>query len=124
MAEYKVVVINPGYESYDIERELLEPLGAQVVVAEKDCDTEELIISIAGDADAILVREGPVTARVIDSLKNLKVIANSEDGVIEAMERIDGGFGLFVQWHPEQMDNLEHRNAIYGALIKACTVRK
>jgi putative glutamine amidotransferase len=56
--------------------------------------------------------------------KNLKVIAHSEDGIVEAMERIDGGFGLFVQWHPEQMDNLKHRNAIYGALIKACTMRK
>jgi putative glutamine amidotransferase len=61
---------------------------------------------------------------VKDVGKNLKVIARSGDGVIEAMERIDGGFGLFVQWHPEQMDNIEHRNAIYGALIKACAVRK
>lgn len=56
--------------------------------------------------------------------KNLKVIAHSDDGVVEAMERVSGGFGLFVQWHPEQMDNIEHRNAIYGALVKACTVRK
>jgi putative glutamine amidotransferase len=55
--------------------------------------------------------------------KNLKVVAHSEDGVIEAMERIDGGFGLFVQWHPEETDNAEHRNAIYGALIKACAGR-
>ncbi len=61
---------------------------------------------------------------VKDVGKNLKVIARSEDGVVEAMERIDDGFGLFVQWHPEQTDNIEHRNAIYGALIKACTVRK
>jgi len=61
---------------------------------------------------------------VKDVGKNLKVIAHSEDGVVEAMERIDGGFGLFVQWHPEQANDTEHRNAIYGALIKACTVRK
>jgi putative glutamine amidotransferase len=60
---------------------------------------------------------------VKDIGKNLKVIARSADGVIEAMERIDGGFGLFVQWHPEQTDDAEHRNAIYGALIKACNVR-
>jgi len=60
---------------------------------------------------------------VKDVGKNLKVIAHSEDGVVEAIERIDGGFGLFIQWHPEQTDNAEHRNSIYGALIKACTVR-
>ncbi|MDT8303499.1 MAG: gamma-glutamyl-gamma-aminobutyrate hydrolase family protein, partial [Sedimentisphaerales bacterium] len=61
---------------------------------------------------------------VKDVGKNLKVIAHSEDGVVEAMERIDGGFGLFVQWHPEQDNDTEQRNAIYGALIKACNVRK
>lgn len=56
---------------------------------------------------------------VKDMGKGLKVIAHSEDGVIEALERADGGFGLFVQWHPEQMDDLRHRDAIYGALIHA-----
>jgi len=49
----------------------------------------------------------------------LKVVAHSEDGVIEALERVDDGFGLFVQWHPEFMDDLKHRNAIYGALVRA-----
>lgn len=56
---------------------------------------------------------------VKDVGKGLKVIAHSDDGVIEALERVDGGFGLFVQWHPEQMDDIQHRNAIYGALIRA-----
>ena len=81
MAEYKAVVINPGYESYHLERKILEPVGAEVIVAEKDCDTEDLIITTAGDADAILVREGPVTGRVIDSLKKLKIIARYGVGV-------------------------------------------
>jgi putative glutamine amidotransferase len=51
--------------------------------------------------------------------KGLKVIAHSEDGVNEALERTGGGFGLFVQWHPEQMDDKQHRDAIYGALVRA-----
>ena len=61
---------------------------------------------------------------VKDVGKNLRVIAHSEDGVIEALERIDGGFGLFVQWHPEQMEDKQHRDAIYGALVKASAVSK
>ena len=81
MAKYKAVVINPGYESYHLERKILEPVGAKVIVAEKDCDTEDLIITTAGDADAILVREGPVTGRVIDSLKKLKIVARYGVGV-------------------------------------------
>lgn len=55
--------------------------------------------------------------------KKLKVIARAEDGLIEAMERVEGRLGLFVQWHPEQMDDTEHRNAIYGALVRACAAR-
>jgi len=53
----------------------------------------------------------------------LRIVAHSDDGIIEALERVDGKFGLFVQWHPEQMDDPEHRDAIYGALVRACAVR-
>lgn len=60
--------------------------------------------------------------------RNLKIIAHADDGVIEAAERIEGGFGLFVQWHPESMKDIEHRDAIYGALVRAaqknCQIHK
>lgn len=56
--------------------------------------------------------------------KNLKIIAHADDGVIEATERIDGGFGLFVQWHPESMKDLAHRDAIYGALVRAAARKR
>ena len=49
----------------------------------------------------------------------LKIVAWSPDGVNEAAERIDGCFGLFVQWHPESGDDRQHRDAIYGALVRA-----
>ena len=61
---------------------------------------------------------------VRDVGNGLRIIAHSEDGVIEALERIEGGFGLFVQWHPEQMDDKQHRDAIYGALVEASAARK
>jgi putative glutamine amidotransferase len=61
---------------------------------------------------------------VKDLGKNLKIIARSEDGVAEAMERTDEKFGLFVQWHPEAGDDIEQRNAIYGALVRACARTK
>lgn len=58
--------------------------------------------------------------QAVDKLgQNLKVIAHADDGVIEAAERVDGGFGLFVQWHPESMSDTAHRDAIYGALVRA-----
>lgn len=60
--------------------------------------------------------------QAVDDLgPDLRAIAWSEDGVTEALERTRGGFGLFVQWHPEAMTDLAHRDAIYGALVRACT---
>jgi putative glutamine amidotransferase len=59
--------------------------------------------------------------QAVDRLgRNLRPIAHAEDGVVEALERTDGPFGLFVQWHPEAMTDLAHLNAIYSALIRAC----
>jgi len=63
--------------------------------------------------------------QAVDKLgRGLKVIAHAEDGVNEAAELIDGGFGLFVQWHPEAMKDTAHRDAIYGALIRAAARKK
>ncbi len=63
--------------------------------------------------------------QAVDKLgKNLRPIAHAEDGVVEALERTDGPFGLFVQWHPESMTDLAHRNAIYGALVRAASSKK
>ncbi|MBN2269312.1 MAG: gamma-glutamyl-gamma-aminobutyrate hydrolase family protein [Sedimentisphaerales bacterium] len=61
---------------------------------------------------------------VKDLADGFKIVARSKDGVAEAMERTEGGFGLFVQWHPEAMEDKAHRDAIYGALIRACRVRR
>ena len=41
MASFKVVVVNLGYESYRIEEEILEPFGAELVLAARDCTTED-----------------------------------------------------------------------------------
>ncbi len=60
---------------------------------------------------------------VKDVGKGLKIVARSDDGVVEALERVDGKFGLFVQWHPEAGSDVRQRNAIYGALVRACAVR-
>ena len=54
----------------------------------------------------------------------LKVIAWSADGVNEAAERVEGGFGLFVQWHPESGDDRQQRDAIYGALVRAAAKQR
>ncbi len=55
-----------------------------------------------------------------------KVVARSSDGVIEALERKDGKFGIFVQWHPESMRDRDpqHRSRLFAALVNACRKAK
>jgi putative glutamine amidotransferase len=49
--------------------------------------------------------------------RGLKVSAVSPmDGVVEGLERVDGGFGLAVQWHPEAFWN---RSADFTPLFDA-----
>lgn len=49
-------------------------------------------------------------------------VAHADDGVVEALERTDGGLGLFVQWHPEAMaeKHPDHTNAIYSYFVGLC----
>ena len=53
--------------------------------------------------------------------KNLRIVARTSDGVVEALERKGPHFGLFVQWHPESLRKAypQHCNRIFSALIKA-----
>lgn len=75
MAKYKVVVVSLGYANYDYEREILEPLDAEVVLSPKDCTTEEDVIEVAGDADAIFVRETPIGAKALESFEHCKIVS-------------------------------------------------
>jgi D-3-phosphoglycerate dehydrogenase len=81
MSRYKVVVVSLGYESYDTEREILKPIGAELILASRDCLTEDEVIAAAGDADAVLVREAPMGERVIHSLRRCKAIVRYGVGV-------------------------------------------
>jgi D-3-phosphoglycerate dehydrogenase len=81
MSRYKVVVVSLGYESYDTEREILKPIGAELILARRDCLTEDEVITVAKDADAVLVREAPMGERVISSLQHCRAIVRYGVGV-------------------------------------------
>ncbi|UCG39467.1 MAG: C-terminal binding protein [bacterium] len=81
MPAFEVTVLSLGYESYDTEREILAPIGAQVVLAPTDCLTEDQVIAAARDADAILVREAPVTERVLENLARCRAVVRYGVGV-------------------------------------------
>lgn len=81
MPKSRVVVVSLGYESYQIEQEILKAADAELFLAPKDCLTEDEVIHAAIEADAILVREAPISARVIDTLQRCRVIVRYGVGV-------------------------------------------
>ena len=79
-ARFTVVVQKPtggitfdlAESSYSIEREALDPIGAQIV--EVPAKTEEEFIEAAKDADAVIARNRRITATIIKGLRNVRVI--------------------------------------------------
>ena len=74
----KVVISDCSWNAYDVEIANL-PKDWEVVCA--SVQSEEDILAICKDADAVLSEYGPYTRRVLGELKNLKIISNSAMGV-------------------------------------------
>jgi putative glutamine amidotransferase len=51
--------------------------------------------------------------------RGLRVVAESDDGVVEALETPGPRWLLLLQWHPERMKGAHH-SKIFGALVDAC----
>ncbi|MDD5582573.1 MAG: gamma-glutamyl-gamma-aminobutyrate hydrolase family protein [Candidatus Marinimicrobia bacterium] len=56
--------------------------------------------------------------------KGLNIIAYAPDGVAEAVSVLGRSFQLGVQWHPERIDDYEHRNKLFSAFIHAAIFSK
>jgi D-3-phosphoglycerate dehydrogenase len=52
----QVVVLDGGYDSYDIEKSILAPFGAELIL--RPCEgSEERVKAVSAEADAVLVRK-------------------------------------------------------------------
>src|SRR5207253_394805 len=121
VSKFKVVVQKPapGTITYDlaagayaIEREALDPIGAEII--EVSATTEAEFIAAAKDADAVIARNRRITATIIKGLKNCKVIglgsvgADTVDGdVAKAVARRCHAFGLHVISYDPYVAELE-----------------
>lgn len=77
--KYKVYVSDYDYPDLEIERSILEPIGAQVIGLE--CKTGEGLAELASDADAILQQYAKIPRATIEQLNNCKVICRYGIGV-------------------------------------------
>ena len=75
----KIVITDYGFANIDPERATLSAGGVELVTAQ--CKTAEEVIQAAADADGLIVQWAPITAPVIDSLKQCKIIVRYGIGV-------------------------------------------
>lgn len=68
----KIVICDCYYESFDQEKAVFTALGSAFY--KYDCRTEDEVIAVASDCDALVCQSAPITAKVIDSLTKCKII--------------------------------------------------
>ncbi len=73
MSKYLVCVSDERHASYDIEREMLAGIDAELRLC--NCSTEEDLIAQCGQADAVLLDLAPMTAKAIAGLKKCRIIS-------------------------------------------------
>jgi D-3-phosphoglycerate dehydrogenase / 2-oxoglutarate reductase len=74
-----IAITDYVFPSLDPERAVLEPLGVEL--RPQQCRSEDEIIALARDAEAVLNCYAKMTARVIEKLKRCKIIARYGIGV-------------------------------------------
>lgn len=79
MARYKVYVTDYEYETLENERSVMSRIDADFIPLQ--CKTDEDVINMAKDADALLVQYAPVTESVFEELKNLRIVVRYGVGV-------------------------------------------
>jgi len=77
--QYKVVITDSRFSSFETEQKILAEIGAELVVGQ--AKTEEEIIELARDAHGVLNTRAKITDKVIESLENCKVITRYGIGV-------------------------------------------
>jgi dihydroxy-acid dehydratase len=75
----RVVIADYDFGNADVERKIIGGAGFELVPAQ--CKTEDEVISIARDADAVITQYARVGARAVDAFTRCRVIARYGTGV-------------------------------------------
>lgn len=76
----KVVVIEPGYASYSVEKDILSQFSKEIHVVPEDAGYNQRL-EMVRDADAVMVREAVIDADMIDTMERCQVIVRYGIGV-------------------------------------------
>jgi D-3-phosphoglycerate dehydrogenase len=70
---FKVTIADDRYIDYEVEKQVLAPLGAEVVLVRSQAPAD--IVAAGRDADGLIVNLPPITAEVIAGLEKCRVIS-------------------------------------------------
>ena len=116
MAKYKVYVSDYDYPNLDIERSVLEPIGAEVIGLE--CKTGEDIAELASDADVILQQYAKIFRETLSKLKNCKAICRYGTGVDIVDVEAAYEFGMIVTNVPDYcIDEVADHSISMGLML-------
>ena len=118
MNQKKVVILNLGYADFEIEKRMLADIGVDVDIVENDCSTEDQVIAAAHEADGVLIREAPITRRVVSALTNCRIISRYGVGVDHIDLEAAAERKIYVTNVPDYCTEEVSDHAI--ALILAC----
>jgi D-3-phosphoglycerate dehydrogenase len=118
----KVVITDHGFATIEREQGIINAAGHELVVAQ--CKTADEVIAAAHDADALLVQWAPVTADVLKSLKNCKIIVRYGIGLDNIDLEAARSLGIAVSNVPEYCINevADHAAALALALARQLTI--
>ena len=96
MAKYKVYISDFDYPDNEVEKSVLEPIGAEVIGLQ--CKTGEGLAEQAHDADIILQQYAKIYRETIEKLKQCKAICRYGIGVdiVDVKAAYDNGMVVLV----------------------------
>lgn len=116
MAKFKVYISDYDYPDNDIEKNILQPIGAEVVGLQ--CRTGEGLAELAGDADAILQQYADIPRSTIKKLTKCKVICRYGIGVDIVDLEAAYEHGILVTNVPEYcIDEVADHNIALGLML-------
>jgi D-3-phosphoglycerate dehydrogenase len=116
---FRVVLLEHGYASIGVERQIIEAAGGELIDADKL--PLEKALSLAADADAVLFRRLTITADTIRKLRRCKIIMRYGIGTDNVDAKAATEQGIIVGHVPTYCLDEVSTHAI--ALLLAC-VRK
>lgn len=113
---FRVLVTDYAWDSLDIERSVLDPLGAKLIVAETGDEIE--LLQLAPQVDAILTNWKTVSAAVLDAAPHCRIVSRYGVGIDNIVVEHATELGILVTNVPDYCVEEVSDHAL--ALLLAC----